>query len=124
AHGFTCDATSGSCVQGATCSADGSESTSATGVSTACTPYLCDSTGKCPQTCATSSGCATGFACDGAHCVASGGTTSSGGCAVHVTGANTASGAGLALALAALSIAYHRRARSQRRCERERGVSA
>ncbi|MGZ3420039.1 MAG: Kelch repeat-containing protein [Polyangiales bacterium] len=67
----------------ARCSASGESSIGTDGKETPCAPYRCSSTGTCGQSCASSTDCAGGYACDppSLTCVATdGGAASEGGC--------------------------------------------
>jgi MYXO-CTERM domain-containing protein len=62
AESFKCDA--GVCVQGAHCSDDQLSSIDKSGTSKLCTPYLCNSDGKCATSCGSSADCVAGSVCD------------------------------------------------------------
>jgi hypothetical protein len=66
----------------ARCSASGESSIGTDGKETACAPYRCSSTGLCGQSCASSTDCAGGYACDppSLTCVATDSSASEGGC--------------------------------------------
>lgn len=63
ADGFSCDITTGECVEDApSCSSDGRFSVRGA-ASEDCSPYRCDATGICPGTCSGTGDCWTGFRC-------------------------------------------------------------
>ena len=99
AKGFVCSR--GACVPqaGATCSPDGLSSMDHDGNATPCGAYRCGSAGTCVETCADSTACAQGYACDGTHCTPPPSTaSSSGGCQTGLGGGEY-SGALILLAL-------------------------
>jgi len=61
---YKCDTATSKCVQGSTCSADNTSSTSKAGVTTNCAPYTCGPDGNCQKQCATSADCVAGTSCD------------------------------------------------------------
>jgi hypothetical protein len=116
---FKCDVASGTCVEGATCSADHNSSTDKTGVTVACAPYLCGTDGSCLKACATSEDCVSGTSCDTTTKACVGiqtSTQSDGGCAVGegagVAGSTRFTGGAVA-ALGAIAAVLRRRRRAR-----------
>jgi hypothetical protein len=104
---FRCDAGSGACVQGASCSADRTQSIDKGGIAKSCAPFLCGTDGACMNRCASSDDCVPGTSCDSvtSACIgiAANGSTGSGGCDASGVGSGSAwGGAGALLGLAAL----------------------
>ncbi len=113
---------SGVCVSGATCDADGHTSRSADGKPEECAPYRCDSTGACRRSCTSVDACVSPNVCDrnGACVSPSASTGDSGGCSIAVRGTRSSSTDLGWLALAAVLAGARRRARSRLRGETNR----
>lgn len=112
APGFACR--NGTCAQGAKCSEDRLSSLGEEdGAPTPCTPYRCDTDGRCGTRCATADDCAPGFACRDKVCE-SGATAApvGDGCQLGAIGARSTPG--LAVALGMLGLALARRTRRER----------
>jgi MYXO-CTERM domain-containing protein len=109
--GFVC--TGGKCVPPTTKCVD-DHTTQVNGASVDCAPYKCGADGTCREACASSSDCATGFACaSSGHCerpaAAAPAEGSSGGCA---TTRQPANGSLVWLGLVGLVVAARRRRRA------------
>jgi hypothetical protein len=94
---YKCDTASGKCVQGASCSADKTQSIDKAGVATSCAPFLCGTDGTCMKSCATSDDCVPGTSCDPSTRACVGivnQTNASGGCDASGSGGGASSGAG------------------------------
>jgi hypothetical protein len=116
--GNECDASTGKCVSGATCGADGHTTTSPDGTTRDCAPYECQSNGTCLTACATVADCVSPTVCSaGGQCVSppSGGGSSAG-CGV----ARGPSGAESSWGLVGLALLVVRRKRRQARSARTR----
>ncbi|MFI5300370.1 MAG: hypothetical protein ACHREM_19965, partial [Polyangiales bacterium] len=116
ATGFTCDGSTGHCIQGASCSADKSQSIDKSGNPTNCTPYLCGPAGTCLQGCGSTGECISGDVCDTSKspgvCLTTSASSSSGsGCGVGRTTRPGDEGVAVFATLALLSIATRRRIR-------------
>ncbi len=107
APGNTC--ANGNCIGGVVCSPDRLSSIGVDGVAVSCGAYVCRSDGNCGTTCAASSECAGGFACDSAssRCVTTATGESSGGCS---TGRTRRDPSSVFAALLALGATVRRRA--------------
>lgn len=84
--GFVCNTATGSCTAGDKCAV--SLVTHVDGTTTDCGAYICESSGKCKTTCASSSDCVSPKICDGTACVdpPDGAVDQGGGCATSSTG--------------------------------------
>jgi hypothetical protein len=90
----------GSCETGATCDGDHT-TTSATGEKKDCTPYKCESDGRCLQMCVSVNDCVAPNVCDpSGQCVTPASAGDSGGCALAPR--STSPSLAFPLALAAL----------------------
>lgn len=109
--GFVCNTATGACTLGDRCS--GSVVTKVDGTTVDCAPYVCESSGKCKSSCATTSECVAGKICNGTACIDAVDTTvdEGGGCAAsprHAQG-------GLLCGLMLAGLIRRRASRSSRR---------
>jgi hypothetical protein len=116
--GNFCDTNSGQCAATTTCDGDHSVKNAATGVVTDCTPFACQGN-ACLQTCASVTGCASGFICSAAGlCVAQPSSTpvSSSGCSCRIVAASSSPTSRAAFAFAVLAGCLARTRRRRRSC--------
>jgi MYXO-CTERM domain-containing protein len=108
-----CNVSTKQCLSAATC--EGHVVTEADGGTTDCSPFRCDSSGKCLDKCATVDDCVAPLVCD-AHgaCIAANTGAAAKGCGCVVAGGSEDDARGIVLAL--LLGAAIRRRRSSQRC--------